>query len=308
MAAEIPSGSSLMMISAANKSATVPRKAPRKKPTGVLTRDKRRLLPTAPAMTLVAPADDDGDEGRRHELLAHEGHDGCRWREQRPGQSRERRAERESHHVDAARVDPERSRHRRILHGRPRLEADVRAVVDPPKGGDEQRGDQEHGNPVVRKRILAERDIARGDLDRRHEGAKEQQEALRQDKAHAPGDDQRPQFPAVEAPDDRRFEHGAENSNRDKSDDRRQPERRSPAVGRRGGIRSHHHQFAMREVDDVHHAEDDDQPERAQQQERRVGAELIDDARDDPDHVHVKIRWFRKDGGPKGAAVRVEPL
>src|SRR4029077_737580 len=55
MAAEIPSGISLMMISAANKSATVPRKAPRKKPTGVFTRDKRRLLPTAPAMTLVAP-------------------------------------------------------------------------------------------------------------------------------------------------------------------------------------------------------------------------------------------------------------
>ena len=54
-AAEIPSGISLMMISAANKSATVPRKAPRKKPTGVFTRDRRRLLPTAPAMTLVAP-------------------------------------------------------------------------------------------------------------------------------------------------------------------------------------------------------------------------------------------------------------
>ena len=194
------------MMSAASRSATVPRKAPRKKPTGVFTRDKRRLLPTAPAMTLVAPPTMTVMKAGATNCWPMKGMMDVVGASNAPESPARRRPERESHHVDAARVDPERSRHRWILHGRPGLEADVRAVVDPPKGGDEQRGDEEHGNPVVRKRILAEGDIALGDLNWRHEGAKEQQEALRQDKAHAPGDDQRPQFPAVEAPDDRRFE------------------------------------------------------------------------------------------------------
>lgn len=57
-------------------------------------------------------------------------------------------------------------------------------------------------------------------------------------------------------------------------------------VGERGRVGAHHHQLAMREIDDIHHRQDDNQSEGRQQQERAVGRELVENADNGRETVH----------------------
>ena len=98
--AEMPSGISRMMISAASSSATRPRKAPNRNPTGVRTSDRSRLEPERAGDDVGGAADHDGDEGRGDELLAHEGRDRGGRRQQRAAEAGEAGAEAEGQHVD----------------------------------------------------------------------------------------------------------------------------------------------------------------------------------------------------------------
>ena len=133
IAAEMPSGIRRMMISAASSRATVPRKAPTRKPTGVLTSESSRLELERAGDHVGGTADHDGDERRRHELLAHERLDRGGRRQQRARHAGEPGAEAEGQHVDPVGVDAERARHGRVLHRRAGLQAELGAVVEPPQ-------------------------------------------------------------------------------------------------------------------------------------------------------------------------------
>ena len=129
----MPSGISRMMIRAASRRATRPRKEPSRNPTGVRTSDKQHARADRAGDDIGGAADHHGDEGRRHELLAHERHDRRGRRKQRAAEAGEPGAEAEGQHVDPPCVDAERARHRGVLHDGARLQAERRAVVEPPQ-------------------------------------------------------------------------------------------------------------------------------------------------------------------------------
>ncbi len=67
---------------------------------------------------------------------------------------------------------------------------------------------------------------------------------------------------AVEAPDDQAFDDRADDTDRE----RRNHQYRDPDIdmvmdGDGGAIATHHHELAMRKVDDAHHPEHDGEPE-----------------------------------------------
>ena len=124
--------------------------------------------------------------------------------------------------------------------------------------------------------------------DRRQEWTKDHQRALAQNQADPPGDDERAKFPPVETPDNCPLEHSAEQTDDEKGENGAQPERHPAMPRKAGGVSSHHHEFAMGEIDNVHHAEDDDQAQGGKQKERAIGGELVEDADNRREAVHSR--------------------
>ena len=188
----------------------VPRKAPNRNPTGVRTSDRSTLRADRAGDDVGRAADHDGDEGRRDELLAHEGRDRGGRGEERAAESGEPGAEAECEHVDPVSVDAERPRHRRRSASWPapagRIRCGCRATTEP-RSRARRRRQAQANRP--RTNTGRRRSTAR-DLDRRHERPEQQQHALRQDQADAPGDDQRAELSPVEPPDDQPLQNGAE--------------------------------------------------------------------------------------------------
>ena len=92
-----------------------------------------------------------------------------------------------------------------ILHGRARLQAEGRPVVDPPQSADDQRGRREQ-RPASSPRTNTGRPRTEppGIWIDGMNGPNSSRDALRQDQADAPGDHEGAELAAVEAPDDRR--------------------------------------------------------------------------------------------------------
>ena len=209
-----------------------------------------------------AAADHDGDEGLRRVAHAVEGADIGGEREQAAGEAGERRTEAEGEHVDALGIDAERTRHARVLHGRPRVNAEARVAEQRPETGDGDERDPQHEEPVVGVGKLRQREAAEG---RRHAldlRAEDEQRALAQQQAEAPGRDQRGEQLAVEAADDHALQHHAREPCAHRAEDHGDAAGHAGEIGERGDVGADHHHLAVRHVDDAHHAEDDDQPDR----------------------------------------------
>ena len=76
--------------------------------------------------------------------------------------------------------------------------------------------------------------------------------------------------------DDEALENDADDPDRDRRDDQdREPDIDTVMHGDGRTVTAHHHELAMRQVDDAHHAEHDGKPE-ADQGQRRDGIDKID--------------------------------
>jgi hypothetical protein len=142
----------------------------------------------------------------------------------------------------------------------------------------QQDAEQDEHEPIDREGKDAEGDRSTRDRDRRHERTESEQGALGEDEADAPCHDQGAEFAAVEMPHDQPFQHHTKKAHGHRRKQHGKRQRHAPMHRDTCRIGAEHHEFAMRQVDDVHHAQDDNEPERRQEQEGSVGAELVEQA------------------------------
>ncbi len=209
---------------------------------------------------MAGPAADHGDEGLGDEGTAHGGHHAGERRQQRPGQARQRRADRKGDGVDPARADAQGVGHFGLLHG---------AACDQAPGGAQQHPAdgqcQHHRHRDDHQRVAADRIGADAEAAQRRRHADRGVAGDRRDDAHqqqrqAPGGQHGVDHAAVEPADHQPLQHHTDQPHRHRRDDEhRQPEVEAQPVGGDGGVGAQHHEFAMRQVDHLHHAEDDGQ-------------------------------------------------
>jgi hypothetical protein len=203
-AAEIPSGITRMMTSA-----DISQEGPEPETDRCLHDRQQHAGAQGPGNDVGCASDDDGDEGRRHKLLAHERGNrksGSQKRAAEPGKSR---AEAERQEVHDVRSHAERARHVGFLHGRARLKADGRPAIEEGQRNQKDDRDEDERQPIGRKRILAHCDGPARNRDRRHERAKQHERSLAQDQADAPRHHEGSQPLPIKSTDDEPLQHRA---------------------------------------------------------------------------------------------------
>ncbi len=197
-------------------------------------------------------------------------------RGERSAQTGEPAAEREGQAEDAVDVDAERLRHAPVVHGRPHLGTETRALQ-----AQHQRGGDEGADQDQEEAIGADLDTEQGGLPAeiiRH---------LHQTKLRSPdiggtrhrhqrqadGEQHLAQLRrAVETPVEGRLEARADRADAEEGDRQRYQERPTQRIGDRDGkIAAQHGEGAMRQIDEIHHAHGDRKPDRHDEQKDAVG-------------------------------------
>ena len=115
-----------------------------------------------------------------------------------PAKPGDRRSEAEGQRVDAARVDPERARHARVLHGAAHDKPEARVAPQAPGERQQCDRDHDHDETVVRHgeaRDCDETQIGGHALRLRSEPGRDSAD---EEQAQSPGREQRVHQPAVE--------------------------------------------------------------------------------------------------------------